>query len=173
MGQREVPPRRKQGYPIDNLPDNTTHGHASTEWRGRQSPTYRSWRAMRKRCYQKSHDRYPKYGGAGITVCDRWRNSFQNFLDDMGERPEGMTIDRIDPAGDYEPPNCRWLDSKENSARSRRLPLPSRDSLSGSIARLGSLRKVAREYDVCHHTVGRWCDKHEISRPPSRRYRGC
>ena len=76
---------------------------------------------MRRRCNEVTHDQYKYYGGAGIKVCERWQDSFENFLADMGERPKGMTLDRKDPKGDYEPSNCRWATQKEqmnNTTRS-------------------------------------------------------
>jgi hypothetical protein len=89
-----------------------THGHAST---GNNSPTYRTWRSMRKRCLDKAHLHYDRYGGAGVTICERW-DSFENFLADMGERPEGKTLDRYPVKdGNYEPGNCRWATKREQA----------------------------------------------------------
>jgi hypothetical protein len=91
------------------------NGRRSTIHGMKNTPTYESWRAMRKRCFSKYDQAYARYGGAGITVCDSWKNSFAAFLSDMGERPEGTSIDRIDPFGNYEPSNCRWADRKTQS----------------------------------------------------------
>ena len=77
------------------------------------SRSYRSWSSMMQRCYDKSVEHYSRYGLKGISVCERWKNSFQNFIEDMGERPQGKTLDRIDPNGNYEMNNCRWCTPKE------------------------------------------------------------
>ena len=82
------------------------HGHASS---GKNSPTYISWRAMKERCRPDK-----QYGKLGISVCERWQASFVTFLGDMGPRPEGHELDRINPLGNYEPGNCRWLPERTN-----------------------------------------------------------
>ena len=80
------------------------------------TPTYKSWDSAKQRCFNPNDDHFARYGGAGITMCERWRQSFPAFLKDMGERPEGTTLDRYpDPLGDYKPGNCRWATPKQQS----------------------------------------------------------
>lgn len=97
----------------------TTHGHSRT-------PIYSAWRMMIKRCHDPRHKEYKRYGARGVIVCDRWRESFPAFLEDMGERPSPeMTVDRFpDPFGNYELSNCRWatpLEQGQNRRNSRKI----------------------------------------------------
>lgn len=83
------------------------------------SSTYNIWHAMRSRCSNKNVPHYHRYGGRGITVCDRWMNSFEHFLADMGERPQGMSIERVNNNKGYSPGNCKWATSKEQGRNQR------------------------------------------------------
>lgn len=81
------------------------HGHA-------KSPTHKIWVGMISRCYQINHTSYPRYGAVGVTVCDSWKRSYLDFLFDMGERPEGLTLERLGGATTYSKENCVWATYK-------------------------------------------------------------
>lgn len=101
-----------------------THGHTSHH---KTSRVYRTWQGIKDRCTNKAKRSYARYGGRGIVVCDRWSESFESFLADMGMPPsESHSIDRIDNDSNYEPGNCRWATSKEqmnNFSRNRWLTI--------------------------------------------------
>lgn len=85
-----------------------------------KTPTYTAWCDARKRCYRKQNSHYHLYGGRGIKMHLEWKDSFDAFFRDMGACPKGMTLDRIDVNGDYEPKNCRWISMSEQSRNTRR-----------------------------------------------------
>ena len=120
-------------------------GHGHTVHRLR-SATYNSWRAMIDRCTQPSHTEWENYGGRGIQVCERWR-LFENFLVDMGERPDGTTIDRERNDEGYHPGNCRWIDGGAQ-ARNRRSTKLTPDKVR-KIRRLVAEGKTQREAGEC------------------------
>jgi len=91
--------------------NNLSHGYHNT-------PTYFSWQNMLTRCTNPNYKQWNDYGGRGITVCERWR-TFENFLADMGEKPDDSSIDRKDNDGNYEPGNCQWVTRAEQSMNKR------------------------------------------------------
>lgn len=105
-----------------NVEANTDHGHTSG---GKITPEYRAWAHMKYRCYDEKCDQFNNYGGRGVIVCDRWLNSFENFLEDMGLKPSLLhSLDRFpDTNGNYFPDNCRWGTSEQqaNNRRNNRI----------------------------------------------------
>ena len=100
-----------------------THGHRK---RGRKaSAEYRCWSNMKQRCYTKSNQAFANYGARGISVCDRWMKSFENFLEDMGLKPSSdLSLDRIDNNGNYSKDNCKWSNDFEQNLNRRTRVIP-------------------------------------------------
>ena len=92
---------------------NYTKKHGQTNTR-----SYIAWKSMKQRCLYKGNKSYPDYGGRGITICEKWLD-FAGFFEDMGQPAEGMSLDRINNEGNYEPSNCRWATNRENSQNRR------------------------------------------------------
>lgn len=125
-----------------------THGRYGTK-------TYGSWVSMKRRCLEKSHNRYHVYGGRGIKICDRWLK-FENFYADMGKKPEGMQLDRIDNNGNYEPSNCRWVSLIDNirNKPSTRLNTEAVKVIKYAIKHMDvSISKLAELYNVSYGAI--------------------
>jgi hypothetical protein len=100
----------------------TKHGAARVDLK---TVEYQTWKRMKQRCLNPNNPKYHRYGGRGIQVCQEWVNDFPRFLADMGQRPKGCSIDRINNDGNYEPSNCRWATIDQQAAnKSRNGPIP-------------------------------------------------
>ena len=126
---------------------NKTHGYSKLK----QFSEYNSWQTMIQRCYNKNHDNYLIYGAKNITVCERWLNSFENFIEDMGNRPnKNYTIDRINNKGNYEPSNCRWS-SKEEQNNNQSTNKQVINIITNE--KYTSISKAAKSMGINHHTL--------------------
>lgn len=110
------------------------------------TPTYVSWAGMIQRCFDQNSTSYPRYGARGITVCERWL-AFENFYADMGERPEGYSLDRIDPNGNYQPGNVRWATDEHQNNNKRNSKII---SVNGEPMTIG---EAARKYNIHYHSL--------------------
>jgi hypothetical protein len=119
-----------------------------------KSSTYRSWLAMRSRCENPNNIDWQHYGGRGITVCQSW-NTFENFLTDMGRRPNGTSIDRINNAGNYEPANCRWASetTQQRNRRNNKLTETVAASIRSDAASGMSSHALGRKYGIAQTTA--------------------
>lgn len=137
---------------------NLSHGMTNTR-------EFNTWRGMLKRCYQPSDISYPRYGGRGISVCDRWRESFSAFFIDMGSPPSAThSLDRINSDGNYEPTNCQWADRKEQ-ARNRRS-----NRMLTLNGRTQTVAAWAEETNLTSHTISRrlkagWSVEDSLTKP--------
>ena len=123
--------------------------------RAASDPTASTYYAMLARCYRPSTSAYPYYGGRGISVCDAWRSSFATFLADMGARPPGMTLDRRDVNGNYEPANCRWSTHAEQSRnrRSTKLSVDDLTEIRAALARGERGTAIAARFGVVKQLI--------------------
>lgn len=118
---------------------------------GKGTRPYRIWLGMKARCYRKKTTQFKDYGGRGIKVCDEWLNDFGQFIADMGEPPEGMSIDRIDNDGDYTPDNCRWATDLEQANNKRDTRYVEFNGEKISMANLA--RKTGAHYEKARHKI--------------------
>lgn len=141
-----------------------THGLSGTR-------AYRTYRGMMARCYYKKNNNYARYGGKGVTVCPRWKNKksgFINFISNMGTPPEGLTLDRINPFGNYEKSNCRWATPKEQAENTRKNWLKNHKRIKKagvtSIYKEGKFYTHERKHgtDITGKRFGRWIAQYYI-----------
>lgn len=148
-GWRESHSRRATTSGMVFMPT-TKHGHSR---KGIHSPEYYAWHNMKRRCYSANNSAYKYYGARGIVVCERWLSSFKNFLDDMGPRPSGFSLDRKDNDGNYCPENCFWADSKTQNNNRRSNHLVTIDGLTlplGMMAAKLGISRGALSYRIAH-----------------------
>ena len=134
-----------------------THGMTRT-------PTYRSWSHMVGRCRNPQNDAWHNYGGRGIQVCARW-NSFESFLADMGERPAGMSIDRINNDGNYEPGNCRWATTKQQRMNARTNHMVTFNGKTQSVTEWAKETGIPRNCIYLRLTALGWSPKEALTKP--------
>lgn len=142
-----------------------THGESR---RNKTSQEYRIWTGLRRRCRDEHDPAYPRYGGRGVNMCDRWFDSFETFLLDMGRCPPGHSLDRIDNEKGYSPANCRWSTPKEqsNNRRSNR-----RIVFNGEVKTLAQWSEIiAIPYHTLKSRTGRlgWSAERAFTEPVQR-----
>lgn len=126
---------------------NLKHGQNS---RNKRTEEYATWVGIKNRCHNSNNPRYKNYGARGIIVCVEWRNSFEQFFKDMGKRPQGTSIDRINNDGNYEPSNCRWATKRQQSLNTSQVLLfeYNGEQLSQS--------ELAQKIGIPMQTLSRW-----------------
>lgn len=138
----------------------TKHGLA-------RHPLYDTYHAMLMRCYDLRHVAYKNYGGRGITVCDRWRESFANFLEDMGDKPEGYTLDRIDNDCPYTPENCRWATREEQQSNRQGTRLVTYAGQTLTVAQWARVTGVPASA-IYHRIDAGWPIERSLTQPPKK-----
>jgi hypothetical protein len=143
-----------------HIPFNKKHGEAQ------KTKEYSAWSRLPGRCYNPKHKAYKNYGGRGITICDRWRYSYENFLADMGRAPSPKhSIDRIDNDGNYEPSNCRWATAKVQGNNQRKTKKVDFNGEKRTILELSLTSKIPRRkiYERVHYRG--WSIEDAMSHP--------
>lgn len=159
-------PGKKRGPRPDLVERNKTsakHGYHKTK-------TYKVWSSMRERCLNKKHKNYNDYGGRGIYICPRWldkEKGFLHFLSDMGDKPDGYQIDRIDNDGGYSPENCRWVTSKENNRNRRSNKLITYNGISKCVAEWADFLGIDRK--TLQMRLNAWDVKKSFETPYTKR----
>jgi hypothetical protein len=142
--------------PVRTLVGLTGNKHRETH-NATKTPTYKTWVCMKGRCLTENHIEYPRYGGRGISICERWL-SFENFLSDMGERPEKCSIERIDNNGNYEPTNCRWATDKEQARNRRNSRLLTIDGVTKTVVEWSEQQGATRAANIYNRLDLGWPD---------------
>ncbi|SRR6266436_3057734 len=126
---------------------------------GQGTKEYSAWKNMRRRCLNPKNSGYLNYGGRGIVVCNRWLFNFENFISDMGPCPPGMTLDRVNNAGNYTPFNCKWSTRKEQARNTRVVKLT--EACAVAIRRLRwagvPVKSIARDFGVSKTLIRAVC----------------
>jgi hypothetical protein len=139
----------------------TTHGHASAGVK--RSGTYRSWAAMLSRCTDENSADYKRYGARGISVCQHW-SKFESFLADMGEKPTGCSIDRIDNDAGYSPSNCRWANKKQQARNTRNNTMITINGASRCISEWSEVSGI-KSSSISYRLNNGWCPEDAVFHP--------
>lgn len=135
-----------------------------------RTKTYTVWWSMRRRCENPKQKSYERYGGRGITVCERWQ-SYENFLEDMGHVPQGKSLDRIDNNGPYSPENCRWATLQEQGRNKRNNRLFTMNGKTQCLAAWSSETGISESLVLFRLGLG-WSVENALTRKPDRARRG-
>ena len=129
-----------------------------------KTKTFKSWESMKQRCLNTNAPDYPSYGGRGISICRSWVISFNNFLEDMGERPENMTLDRKNVNGNYEPINCRWATRSEQQRNKTNSLLIEWEGITQGAADWADLVQLPSKI-ICERIRSGWSPKEALTKP--------